>query len=518
MSEQTTYDLPDACLLRALDDAHEKGFRDFLRKNRHDERCQAHRKRAADALSDLIGGLKKGSVPDYHNQDVAAAYIVKYHLSHCMMAYWVFKSIFDRRDIPDTLYVYDVGAGTGAGRVGLALALSEHQGQSNGYYEAFEPSKAMQSAGDCFWEAFRGFVGDNPKDSDSVPEFPAGTLKIVTAFHLSLPWERSEVEEHTINSVQSAICQTSPHLGLFTCHKDKWASLRKVVGDYYDWDRKCKVSIHSGGNGVPSRSTFYTHCAPSLGFQVDEGSKINTWSRYRFRLPSESILLRQERKEAEAKRKAEEEERLRKLEDEAKCKATEQERLQERKKAEAKRKTDEQEKLKRERLESERIEEKEAQRVAADYEEAKIKAAKEKRQQRLAHEVQEEQQKRREQGADQDTGFEAIPDEMLTESEKRHEKYRRQQAMAGRFTPAAERLPIMTAEERAIHNKDRPKRQQTSFEGPIEKLIEKYQDLKEVQRHLTLGQSMKYEFTSDGRVLDKEGNVIFDGEKIVDKL
>ena len=145
------------------------------------------------------------------------------------------------------------------------------------------------------------------------------------------------------------------------------------------------------------------------------------------------------------------------------------------------------------------------------------------RQERLAREVQEEQQKRREQGADQDTGFETIPEEMLTESEKRHEKYRRQQAMAGRFTPAAERLPIMTAEERAAHNKarypkDRPKHQQTSFEGPIEKLIEKYdQDLEKVQRRLTLGQSMKYEFTSDGRVLDKEGNVIFDGEKIVSK-
>ncbi len=139
------------------------------------------------------------------------------------------------------------------------------------------------------------------------------------------------------------------------------------------------------------------------------------------------------------------------------------------------------------------------------------------RQQRLSREVQEEQQKRREQGTDQDTSFETVPEEMLTESEKRHEKYRRQQAMAGRFTPAAERLPIMTAEERAAHNKDRPKRQQTSFEGPIEKLIEKYQDLKQVQRRLTLGQSMKYEFTSDGRVLDKEGNVIFDGEKIVSK-
>ncbi len=111
--------------------------------------------------------------------------------------------------------------------------------------------------------------------------------------------------------------------------------------------------------------------------------------------------------------------------------------------------------------------------------------------------------------------LEAVPDELLSESEKRHEKYRRQQAMAGRFTPAAERLPIMSAEERKARDKDRPKWTQTNFEGPIEKLIEKYKDLEEVRRHLTLGQSMKYEFTEDGKVLDKNGKLIYDGEKLV---
>ena len=108
-----------------------------------------------------------------------------------------------------------------------------------------------------------------------------------------------------------------------------------------------------------------------------------------------------------------------------------------------------------------------------------------------------------------------VPDEIKTESEKRHENYRRRQAMAGRFTPAVERLPIMTADERAERDKNRPKWRTTTFEGPIEKLIEKYQDLEEVQRHLTLGQSMKYDFTEDGQVLDKNGVVIFDGEKLV---
>ena len=335
MSEQTTYDLPDNRLLQALDKAHEQGFRDFLRDIGHDERCQADRKRAANRLKNLINRLSKDSEPDYDDPYIAAAYIVKYHLSHCMMAYRVFKSIFDRIDIPDTLYVYDIAAGTGAGRVGLALALSKYQEQPNAYYTPSEPSKAMQSAGDCFWEAFRGFVGENLENHDSVPELPAGTLKIVTAFHLSLPWESWKVEENTINSVQSEICRASPHLGLFTCHRDKFSSIRKVVvGDYYDWDKKFKISIPSGGNGFESPSTFYTHCAPILGFQTDEGAKVNTWSLHRFSLPDSILfrcvssrrakLLRQEREEAateyeiadaaEWKRQIHEEERLRREE------------------------------------------------------------------------------------------------------------------------------------------------------------------------------------------------------------
>tara|TARA_B100000405_G_scaffold154305_1_gene107747 strand:+ start:172 stop:693 length:522 start_codon:yes stop_codon:yes gene_type:complete len=141
----------------------------------------------------------------------------------------------------------------------------------------------------------------------------------------------------------------------------------------------------------------------------------------------------------------------------------------------------------------------------------------EQRDQIVAKQVQEEQQKlkARNEGQDGDGAFEAIPEEMLTESEKRHAKHRRQQAQAGRFTPAAERLPIMTKEQREAHNKNRPKWTQTSFEGPIEKLIEKYKDLDEVRRHLTLGQSMKYEFTDDGCVRDQKGNLVYDGKQVV---
>ena len=139
------------------------------------------------------------------------------------------------------------------------------------------------------------------------------------------------------------------------------------------------------------------------------------------------------------------------------------------------------------------------------------------REERFAREADEAQQ--RQQGGDsasveRGAGLGAVPEEMLSESEKRHEQYRRRQAMGGRTTPAAERLPIMTAEERKARDRDRPKYHATEFEGPIEKLIEKYGDLDEVRRHLTLGQAMKYEFTEDGRILDRNGEVIYDGKAV----
>ena len=72
------------------------------------------------------------------------------------------------------------------------------------------------------------------------------------------------------------------------------------------------------------------------------------------------------------------------------------------------------------------------------------------RNQIVSREVEEAKAKlRQREAADEDQStFEAIPEEMLTESEKRHAKHRRQQAQAGRFTPAADRLPIMSKEER----------------------------------------------------------------------
>ena len=100
-----------------------------------------------------------------------------------------------------------------------------------------------------------------------------------------------------------------------------------------------------------------------------------------------------------------------------------------------------------------------------------------------------------------------------SEVEKKHDQFRRQQELASRLGPAAERLPILTPEEQAERAKGKPKRKKLEFEGPIEKLIEKYGDPEEVFKHLSLGQHMKYEL-KDGKIFEK-GKLIFDGEKMV---
>ena len=116
-----------------------------------------------------------------------------------------------------------------------------------------------------------------------------------------------------------------------------------------------------------------------------------------------------------------------------------------------------------------------------------------------------------ERGSEYGTG-----DEDKTEVEKRHDRFRRQQEYASRLGPAAERLPILTQEERERREKERPKRREIKFEGPIEKLIEKYKDPKVVFDHLSIGQMMKYELDEQTGCIYEKGKLIFDGTKLVE--
>ena len=179
--------------------------------------------------------------------------MVKYHLSHCMMAYWAFKLLFDRVGVPDTLHVCDVGAGTGAARVGLALALSQRREFPSAiHFDAVEPSCAMHRAGNAFWNALPQEVRrvvprcDYGEDAAALKQLPPkirdrdDALRVVTAFHLSLPWDSEhqgnfgdaqDSFQSTRCSIRSALDLVSPDVGLFTANSNKAGSLRKALED-----------------------------------------------------------------------------------------------------------------------------------------------------------------------------------------------------------------------------------------------------------------------------------------------
>jgi len=312
--------LPDHSTLLALDAAHEQGFRAFLSDIEHNGRLPQLQDRASRAVPKLQASLNRNTGPEYDDPYVAAAYVVKYHLSHCLLAYWAFKNLFAKIGFPETLYVCDVGAGTGAGKVGVLLALNEGPNDVEVYFDACEPSARMMRAGDRFWEALRGAGTIKPvlryryshTCPAKLPQLPDDTLRVVTAFHLSLPYNdtRSAIFDSAKESVQSALSRVSPDVGLFTCHQGKDVALRGVVGNSDSWDSKVSSAFSiPEGPFIGYKSRFYTHVAADLGFDVPGYESSPSSSRsYRFSMPSGILLLRGTHRYAELLRREQERE------------------------------------------------------------------------------------------------------------------------------------------------------------------------------------------------------------------
>ena len=233
-----------------LNDAAIQGLGQFLSDIGHRPDNNAHRVQASRAIDNLSNGVMGNVPPNYDDEYIAAAYMVEYHLSHCALAYWSFSGLLNAMNkLPSALYVCNVGAGTGAGLVGLSLALSDLTQKPVVYFDSVEPSEAMRKAGTLFWRAFsriRENTYNLMEDTDllrhfkstpyELPDLPDDVMRIVSAFHLSFPYDMTSIESRSVfqschESVASAVSLVVPHHGLFTVNRNKEDSLRHTVGD-----------------------------------------------------------------------------------------------------------------------------------------------------------------------------------------------------------------------------------------------------------------------------------------------
>ncbi|HPU85534.1 MAG TPA: hypothetical protein PLE60_09390 [Candidatus Latescibacteria bacterium] len=99
------------------------------------------------------------------------------------------------------------------------------------------------------------------------------------------------------------------------------------------------------------------------------------------------------------------------------------------------------------------------------------------------------------------------PEMERTEDETDHDRFRRkQQRLAAQDTSSS--LPIKVVEKQAA--KPQPG---TRFEGPLEVLAAKYKDPREVMRHMTVGQYMRYELR--GGQIWENGKLAYDGTQFL---
>ena len=182
--------------------------------------------------------------PDYSKPNIVAAYLSKYHLNHCVMAYQIFSIVLKQAHMDEVrnIYVCDVGSGIGAGLAGLLLALGQQKKCRNIYFDMIESSREMAKAEKYFYEEMKcpseiSLQERQFKNSSfEMPILPTRTIRIVSAFHLTWPYNSYNLKmdygsaPRTTNQVLKRV---KPHLGLFTGHIRKTFSIKKTVAEYF---------------------------------------------------------------------------------------------------------------------------------------------------------------------------------------------------------------------------------------------------------------------------------------------
>ena len=235
--------LLDERLRQVIEDAREGTLKEFSRT----EKLDSNTRNAHD--QELWYALKRDRGPNYKDPNIVASYLKCYNLSHCAMTYQIFYAVL-KSATPKNIYVCDVGAGIAAGLTGILLALEHRAKTVQIYFDAVESSEAMRKAATLFVDRLELSEKESiaqmrsipvMDSSFSIPDLPKDTIKIVSAFHLSWPYNVNLLKKTEAGSVYwtlyQALEQIRPHHGLFTSNEKKMEVLKEVVAQYFDSPR-----------------------------------------------------------------------------------------------------------------------------------------------------------------------------------------------------------------------------------------------------------------------------------------
>ncbi len=216
------------------------------------------RERSSEAMNEL-DKLRILAEPDYNSKYVPSAYVIRYQISHILMA-WKALSLpeawlWDRKKLKhrESLRIVDFGSGTSAGCIGATLMLAEAFGDGRStdciYFDGIDKSPPMQEMGKLVWEAFTNEVRHRYPNSalahavevmnfnqhlDWTEVLKRDCETLLTAFHViyqdnsALKGEFSRLTQHI-----------DPILGVFSCHKGNLGRMRGVVpfDPVYKWNQ-----------------------------------------------------------------------------------------------------------------------------------------------------------------------------------------------------------------------------------------------------------------------------------------
>ena len=218
------------------------------------------RERSSEAMNEL-DKLRILAEPDYNTKYVPPAYVIRYQISHIIMAWKALALpeawLWDRKRLRrrESLRIVDFGAGTSAGCIGATLMLAEafEDGRSTDciYFEGIDKSEPMQEMGKLVWEAFTNGVRHRYPNTalahavevmnvnqhlDWTKVLKRGCETLLTAFHVI--YQDNSGLKGEINRLTQHI---DPTLGVFSCHAGNLGMMRGVFpsnqfNQVYKWN------------------------------------------------------------------------------------------------------------------------------------------------------------------------------------------------------------------------------------------------------------------------------------------